>query len=72
MRTSTVTCDGCGFDLTYTHNSVDYRLRLASEAKPIYPDAGVVADMFISSSIDCDKHFCRLDCMERWLTEGAK
>lgn len=66
MKTVEIKCDGCGHDLTYTGNCVDYRLILASEAKSTYPDAGAVTCMGISPSISRAHHFCGVDCLDHW------
>ena len=67
-----VICDGCGADITYTGNSVDYRLVLASQSKtPWYAgeglEAGVVTDMWIENPLPEAKHFCSLRCLASWL-----
>src|SRR5574338_442812 len=69
MKTVEIKCDACGHDLTYTGNSVDYRLVLASEGKPIRPGIGVVTDMGIYPPVDRTHHFCRLDCLDKWRDE---
>ena len=61
-----ITCDACGKDLTYTGNSVDYRLALISQAKGTYPGAHAVTDMLIAPPLERDKHFCRLECLDIW------
>lgn len=66
--TRTITCDGCGIDLTYTGNSVDYRLRLTSETKGHPHDGGAVTDMMIYPAIERDQIFCDLRCLRRWVT----
>lgn len=65
-KTATITCDGCCRDLTYTGNSVDYRLVLGSEAKPIEPGPGAVTDMMIYPPIDRTHYFCGLHCLDKW------
>jgi hypothetical protein len=65
MRVS-VTCDGCGRDITYTGNSVDYRLVLACEDKPLAPGLTCVTDMGIARPIDRTHRFCRLSCLYTW------
>ncbi len=61
----TVTCDGCGADLTTRSNSVDYRLVLSSESKPGY-GGGAYTDMMIYPPVDRDYYFCRLGCLDHW------
>lgn len=65
MRIETVTCDGCGADLTVTSNMVDYRLLLASENKPGY-GGGAYTAMGKYPAIGRDHHFCNLECMDHW------
>lgn len=65
MRIETVTCDGCGSDLTTRTNSVDYRLVLAPESKPGHGD-GFYTAMMIYPPLERTHHFCRLDCLDLW------
>lgn len=65
-ETHEVTCDGCGADLTYTGNSVDYRLVLDAEPKPTAPDVNAVTDMLIPRPIARKHHFCALRCLDNW------
>lgn len=64
VRTS-VTCDGCGADLTWTGNSIDWRLALLNETIPHRGSA--CTDMMIYPAIERDTHFCRLPCLQDWL-----
>lgn len=71
MTTETkITCDGCGGDITYTSNSVDYRLALRVERMAHCPrDHGAayaVTDMAISPPMKADCAFCGLQCLDRW------
>jgi hypothetical protein len=66
MKTITVTCDGCGRDITTTGNCEDWRLKLAND--PI-PNPGPTATLLaISPPIREDKYFCGLKCLAKWLT----
>jgi len=65
MRRETVTCDGCGFDLSVRTNSVDYRLVLDSEGKPGH-GAGFYTDMLVYPPVARSFHFCGLECLDRW------
>lgn len=65
-KTLEITCDGCGDDIAYTGNCVDYRLVLTSEAKaPWYAreglEGGAVTAMYISRPISRDHTFCNYD-----------
>jgi hypothetical protein len=64
MHNETIICDGCGHDLTYTENSVDYRLVLASQSMASL--GGVVTDMMIYPPVERSYHFCRLQCLDAW------
>lgn len=66
MKTETVKCDGCACDLTYTGNSVDYRIVLASERLPHDPAYAVVTDMMIYPPIPRTAHFCGMKCLLKW------
>lgn len=61
----TVTCDGCGNDLTSTSNGYDYRLLLANET--IHPPAGFSFDMIAHPAIKENVHFCEIECLRAWL-----
>lgn len=65
-KTVKITCDGCGRDLTYTGNCVDYRLVLAPENKAIYPGAGAVTDVILSPPVKRPFYFCDLSCLDHW------
>lgn len=66
MQKIEITCDGCGHDLTYTGNCVDYRLVLGNESKPTYPGAGAVTAMGIYPAVKRTHHFCGLGCLDHW------
>lgn len=53
--------------MTYTSDSVDWRLMLASERKLIYPDTNCVNDMMIYPAVEQTSHFCGLECLHEWL-----
>lgn len=65
--TTQILCDACGEDLTYTGNSMDYNLLLASQSKAHYPGSYVVTDMAIPNPMPKAKHFCDLRCLKAWL-----
>lgn len=69
--THKITCDGCGADMTYTGNSVDYYLRLTTGSPQSWymkegRNGGAVTDMMIYPPIKGDHHFCGLECLDRW------
>jgi len=66
MRNEKVTCDGCGGDISTRWNSVDYRLVLQSESKPLADNLQYMADMMIYEPISRPHHFCRLGCLDTW------
>ncbi len=71
-RTTEIKCDGCAKDITYTGNSVDYRLVLACEGKSAWYEkegmtGGVMTDMMIYPPIKRSHHFCDLKCLSRWI-----
>jgi len=68
-KTTQITCDGCGGDLTYTGNSVGYRLALINEHLPTDPRVKVVTDMGIPRPISDNAHFCGIGCLNRWLNK---
>ena len=66
-----IICDGCGADLTYTGNSVDYYLILYYASKiPRYmkngETGGAVTDMMIQPPIKKAAYFCGLGCLDKW------
>lgn len=64
-KTTTVECDGCGADLTYTGNCEDYRLALLNQNIP--SRGGFVTMLGKYPSIkDGDKYFCGLKCLDQW------
>lgn len=68
MNTVEIKCDGCGTDLAYTRNDVDYRLILQSERKPIHPEAKTVTSLTIHPPMEQARYFCGLLCLDRWRT----
>lgn len=65
MKLVTVTCDGCGCDLSTRTNVEDYRLVLRSESK-LGSGSGVYTLMAISPPIDREHHFCGVGCLDHW------
>lgn len=63
-KTVTITCDGCGKDLTYSGNSVDYRLVLGNENKP--SRGGLVTAMMKYPPVTHTHYFCDLRCLDLW------
>ena len=63
-KTVQLTCDGCGADIAYTGNSVDYRLALVVQSMP--SRGGFVTDMMIYPPLKHDCYFCGLNCMDQW------
>lgn len=68
-ESTTITCDGCGEDITYTGNSVDWRLALVNEPIPLR--GSIATDMMIFPRIEHDVHFCGLPCLQEWLWRQA-
>lgn len=64
-----IRCDQCDKDLTYTTNSIDWRLALTNEAKAIKPGIQVVTDMMIYPAIKHNSHFCGLNCLQKWIND---
>jgi len=73
-RTSEVHCDKCGADITYTSNSVDYRVVLGSEGKsPWYQkeglSGGVMTEVMIYDPFPQLRHFCNEVCLAIWVRD---
>jgi hypothetical protein len=64
MKTTNVTCDGCGADLTTTGNCEDYRLGLIVESIP--SRGGAVTAMAAYPPLERDAHFCGIRCLDHW------
>lgn len=65
MMAVQITCNGCGFDLTDTGNSVAWRLALTVEQQPTRD--GYVTDMMIYPPLPVGTyHFCGLPCLNTW------
>lgn len=67
MKDVKINCDQCGLDLTYTRNSVDYRLSLEVERLPIDPEVSTVTEMLIHPPMKQDAHFCGVFCLAQWV-----
>lgn len=68
MQKTEITCDGCGKDLTYTGNCVDYRLALYNEN--IQSRGVAVTAMMKRPRIKRDAHFCGVRCLRLWLDKN--
>jgi hypothetical protein len=67
VKDNTITCDGCGADLTTSGNSIDFRLELKTARIP--SGGGAVTDMLVEPELTQDYHFCRLSCLDKWRCE---
>lgn len=67
MKEVKITCDNCEMDITYTGNSIDWRINLSNERIPCGPcdENGMMAvtDMMIYPCMKRNYHFCGSDCM---------
>jgi hypothetical protein len=63
-RTTKVTCDACGGNLTSTSNERDYCLTLANTNIP--SRGGFVTAMLAYPSLDREHHFCNTACLDHW------
>jgi hypothetical protein len=65
-----VTCDHCHLDITYTRNSVDYRVVVGSQVVPTLPNSDgvgtMVTDMMIYDPFPETAYFCSKQCLFRW------
>lgn len=64
MKTVKITCDVCGTDLTWTGNSIDWRLTLTNER--IQHPGGVATDMMIYPVLKADAHVCGVKCLKEF------
>lgn len=67
---TTITCDSCNADLTYTSNCMDYRLVLANESKA--REGNFATLMNLSPPIDRTMHYCGLGCLKRWVMKNVR
>jgi len=77
MRKSEIICDGCDADLTYTGNSVDYRLVLTTEGKTPWfvregLTIGAMTDVNLEPPIKRTHHFCGIPCLIKWLGKAHR
>lgn len=68
MNQESVTCDGCGKDITTTGNCVDYRLALVVESIPC--GRNMVTLLHVTPPLNRDHHFCGVGCLKNWITKG--
>lgn len=64
----TYKCDLCDSDITYTTNSVDYRIILKSEKIPTNPNY-TITDMGIRNPIEGEHCFCSIACLDKFVSE---
>jgi hypothetical protein len=64
-----VVCDNCGFDVTYTSNSINYKISLKNERIPSWSESGAVTDMMIYPKLPKDYDFCSLGCLKKIVSE---
>lgn len=70
MSTKTaVTCDGCGKDLTYATNCIEYRLHLCDV--PIPFKSAIVTAMHVEPNITAPADFCGFKCLRKWANRGS-
>lgn len=67
MRYTQIICDHCLSDITYTHNSVGYRIVLASERMEGDPNITAVTDKMVYPTFDQPLHFCNKTCLIRYI-----
>lgn len=65
MKTIKIDCDTCKRDITYTGNSIDWRLAIHNEQVP--SRGGSVTDMMIYPIFDSDYYFCSDRCFRDWV-----
>lgn len=69
-QTITVTCDGCGKDLSSTSIEYDFRL-LTNDRIPLC--RGPVSEFPNSPELrDAPHHFCDTTCLKIWVDRGCK
>lgn len=64
MKTTTITCDHCGEDLTTTSNCVNYRIVLSCEQIP--SAGGMVTLMHVERPLNRRLDFCGERCFAQW------
>lgn len=70
MKTTTVTCDECGVDLSVTTNVTgDYRIALSNERIPYAGGAGTC--MFSRPLLPSEAHFCSGVCLKLWVGKNV-
>lgn len=67
MKTTKITCDHCGNDITYTSNCDDFRVVLSSEAMAHTPGGGAVTLMYVTPQFPQPHYFCGERCLVRWI-----
>jgi hypothetical protein len=66
VREEKIVCDACGADITWTGNSIDWRLALKNERIP-HP-GGVATDMMIYPILrKGDAHVCGIKCLKAFV-----
>ena len=71
MKISSISCDKCAKDLTYTGNCQDYYLVLTYGSKAAWYEkeglrGGAVTAMALSPPVSRTYHFCDLNCLDKW------
>lgn len=69
MLNQKIICDNCIADLTYTENSIAYRIVCKGERIPCFPNSPVT-DMMIYPPFPFDLHFCGTDCLKQWINKN--
>lgn len=60
-------CENCNNDISYTTNSINWRIALVNERIPSC--GGVVTDMMIYPQLENDLRFCGLGCLKSWVNK---
>ncbi len=66
-KVTTVTCDRCDRDITYTGNCIDYRVTLINEAIPRNPKHNSFTLMQIYPYLENNVYFCNTRCLKDWV-----
>mgnify|MGYP001606394301 CR=1 FL=1 len=65
MKSTTVVCDWCKKDLSFTSNCEDWRLGLVNQG--IASRGNFVTSMHVPPILKDDAHFCSIKCLREWV-----
>ncbi len=70
MKKTSISCDFCNSDLTYSNGGYDHCLHLID--RRYGPSGSIIIDYYMLPLLDEDLYFCGFMCLEKWFENRSK